>query len=128
MADIKEKASVSVCTPETEEKETAELTEEQNARNIEQAEEAKLRARMPLMNKPGSAFLQRRLGKGLKYFDSGDYQMALQKPQKGARMPPLLAGNTGGAIPTPETVPARKTSLIQQPKLTPSATSGGVVG
>ena len=33
-------------------------------------------------NRPGggghSAFLQKRLGKGTKYFDSGDYQMAKQ--------------------------------------------------
>lgn len=124
MADSCEaKTEAPAAAPEAPKSPTPEQTEEQSARSIELAEEAKLRARMPLMNKPGSAFLQKRLGKGLKYFDSGDYQMALQKPQKGPRMAPLLVGNTGGAIPTPETVPARKTSLIQQPKLAPSATS-----
>jgi len=123
MADNSKTETPEAVNTELETSTSSEPTEEQSARSIELAEEAKLRARMPLMNKPGSAFLQKRLGKGLKYFDSGDYQMALQKPHKGPRMPPLLAGNTGGAIPTPETVPARKTSIIQQPKLAPSATS-----
>ena len=55
-----------------------------------------------------------------KYFDSGDYQMAKQKPAPGnkSRMPPLLAQPTGEAIPTPESVPVRKTSIIQHTKLT----------
>jgi len=92
-------------------------TEAQTARAIEQAEEAKLRARMPFMNRPASSvFLQKRLGKGQqKYFDSGDYQMAKQKSQK-SRMPPGLAHSTGDAIPTPDSVPARKSSIIQGAK------------
>merc|ERR1712129_355619 len=55
-----------------------------------------------------SAFLQKRLAKGQKYFDSGDYQMGLQNKQKGPR-------GMGGrlTIPTPDTVPARKLSIIQ---------------
>ncbi|KAA0203395.1 hypothetical protein HAZT_HAZT005175 [Hyalella azteca] len=98
------------------------------ARSIEAAEEAKLKARLPqgMMGRPAaghSAFLQKRLGKGQKYFDSGDYQMALQKPNNKSRMPPLLAHSTGEAIPTPDTVPIRKTSIIQQPKLAPSTAS-----
>lgn len=52
-----------------------------------------------------------------KYFDSGDYQMAKQKPANKSRMPPLLAQPTGEAIPTPESVPVRKTSIIHS-KLT----------
>lgn len=53
-----------------------------------------------------------------KYFDSGDYQMAKQKPPSNkSRMPPLLAQPTGEAIPTPESVPVRKTSIIHS-KLT----------
>lgn len=87
-----------------------------------------------------SAFLQKRLQKGVgfgvaivttillakyfifcyyfkqKYFDSGDYQMA---KQKGGGIKQVFANKvpTGdaipSAIPTPETVPARKTSIIQ---------------
>ncbi|KAF2367943.1 hypothetical protein FHG87_001298 [Trinorchestia longiramus] len=109
------------------EKETPADTKEE-ARSIEAAEEAKLRARLPqsMMGRPAaghSAFLQKRLGKGQKYFDSGDYQMALQKPSNKSRMPPLLAHSTGEAIPTPDSVPVRKTSIIQQPKLAPSTAS-----
>merc|ERR1711899_305806 len=67
-----------------------------------------------------SAFLQKRLAKGQKYFDSGDYQMAKQKvgprgvagrltiPVQGVAQAP-----TGDTIPTPDTVPARKSSIIQ---------------
>ena len=49
-----------------------------------------------------------------KYFDSGDYNMAKQgkKPiAPGQKL--LLGGGTGQAHPTPDSVPARKTSLIQ---------------
>ena len=65
-----------------------------------------------------SAFLQKRLAKGQKYFDSGDYQMAKQKSPRGAagRLAiPVLAAQppTGDTIPTPDTVPARKSSIIQ---------------
>jgi len=47
-----------------------------------------------------------------KFFDSGDYQMA---KQKGGGVKQVFANKntTGEAIPTPETVPARKTSIIQ---------------
>lgn len=87
------------------------------------------------MRGPGghSAFLQKRLQKGVriidilskqnqknnhdinlqqKFFDSGDYQMA---KQKGGGVKQVFANKvaTGEAIPTPETVPARKTSIIQ---------------
>lgn len=59
-----------------------------------------------------SQFLQKRLQKGQKYFDSGDYQMA---KQKGGGVKQVFANKvpTGGVIPTPETVPARKTSIVQ---------------
>lgn len=65
-----------------------------------------------------SAFLQKRLAKGQKYFDSGDYQMAKQKGPRGpaGRLTiPVLAAQppTGDTIPTPDTVPARKSSIIQ---------------
>ena len=70
-----------------------------------------------------SAFLQKRLVKGQKYFDSGDYQMAKQKTRVGGAVPPAMRSNmavpvlagmpTGDTIPTPDTVPARKSSIIQ---------------
>ncbi|XP_071534726.1 cAMP-regulated phosphoprotein 19 [Panulirus ornatus] len=91
------------------------------AAGVEAAEEAKLRSKYPSVGRPmagHSAFLQKRLTKGQKYFDSGDYQMAKQKPPSNkSRMPPLLAQPTGEAIPTPESVPVRKTSIIHS-KLT----------
>lgn len=106
---------------------------EPSAHEQEKAEEAKLKAKYPggLGGRPGghSAFLQKRLAKGQKFFDSGDYQMAKQKQLGGASAGPggqgkqtpstalrtPLAG-TGDAIPTPDTVPARKTSIIQASK------------
>lgn len=103
---------------EEETKETSDPTP-----NVEAAEEAKLRAKYPMVGRPmagHSAFLQKRLQKGQKYFDSGDYQMAKQKPMNISRMPPLLAQPTGEAIPTPESVPVRKTSIIQPSKLSAS--------
>lgn len=45
-------------------------------RQIEQEEEKKLKARHPCIQRPGSEFLQKRLQRGQKYFDSGDYNMA----------------------------------------------------
>lgn len=52
-----------------------------------------------------------------KFFDSGDYQMAKQAGpgNKFANRPvqQVLGFGTGDTIPTPETVPARKTSIIQ---------------
>lgn len=98
-----------------------------------------------------SAFLQKRLAKGVsiyvifimiahfticivilyylinslsfqqKFFDSGDYNMARQK-QAPRNAPAAIPGyGTGETIPTPETVPVRKTSIIQ-PKFPSSAT------
>jgi len=63
-----------------------------------------------------------------KYFDSGDYQMAKQKgPAKiptaaaTAVIPPANLGHpTGDAIPTPESVPTRKTSIIQSKLASPA--------
>nr|ACO10883.1 cAMP-regulated phosphoprotein 19 [Caligus rogercresseyi] len=89
---------------------------------VEKAEENKLKAKFPKVNRSGggghSAFLQKRLAKGQKYFDSGDYQMAKQSQKGGTRrypasVPVLAQPSTGETIPTPESVPARKTSIIQ---------------
>ncbi|KAF5294730.1 hypothetical protein FQA39_LY00214 [Lamprigera yunnana] len=103
-----------------------------SAHEVEKLEEEKLKAKYATgiggsnVGRPiggHSAFLQKRLAKGQKFFDSGDYQMAKQK-MGGINKPPLkVAGpvnpyTTGEAIPTPETVPARKTSIIQPSKFT----------
>jgi len=110
----------------------------QEQATIEKAEEQKLRANLAKypqavnknlpMNMPAggggggagggghSAFLQKRLAKGQKYFDSGDYQMAKQKGPRGPgrlTIPVLAQPPTGDTIPTPDTVPARKSSIIQ---------------
>ncbi|CAG6014244.1 unnamed protein product [Menidia menidia] len=55
-------------------------SQEKNANPVK-AEEAKLKAKYPgLGQKPGgSDFLMKRLQKGQKYFDSGDYNMAKAK-------------------------------------------------
>jgi len=94
----------------------------QSAEEIEKQQEAQLRSKYPGIKGPGSsAFLQKRLSKGTKYFDSGDYNMA--KAKVGATGGPkpalapgqklLLPGSTGDAIPTPESVPHKKLNLHQ---------------
>ncbi|XP_030373042.1 cAMP-regulated phosphoprotein 19-like [Scaptodrosophila lebanonensis] len=93
----------------------SEAPETTNPRDLEKIEEEKLKSKYATgMRAPGghSAFLQKRLQKGQKFFDSGDYQMA---KQKGGGVKQVFANKvtTGDAIPTPETVPARKTSIIQ---------------
>ncbi|XP_030640676.1 endosulfine alpha b [Chanos chanos] len=84
--------------------------------NPVKTEEAKLKAKYPnLGQKPGgSSFLMKRLQKGQKYFDSGDYQMAKAK-MKNMQLP--VAGPdknlvTGDHIPTPQDLPQRKQSLV----------------
>ena len=80
---------------------------------IEKQQEAKLRAKYPGLGGPRSnPLLQKRLSKGQKYFDSGDYAMAKASKKP---LPPgqkLLLGGGGTAHPTPESIPTRKTSLI----------------
>ncbi|MED6257917.1 cAMP-regulated phosphoprotein 19 [Characodon lateralis] len=82
----------------------------------EKAEEAKLKARYPnLGHKPGgSDLLRKRLQKGQKYFDSGDYNMAKAKT-KNKQLPtaaPEKTEITGDHIPTPQDLPQRKPSLV----------------
>ncbi|XP_068131571.1 cAMP-regulated phosphoprotein 19 [Hyperolius riggenbachi] len=82
----------------------------------EKVEEAKLKARYPHLGpKPGgSDFLRKRLQKGQKYFDSGDYNMAKAK-MKNKQLPaaaPDKAEVTGDHIPTPQDLPQRKPSLV----------------
>ncbi|XP_046661667.1 cAMP-regulated phosphoprotein 19 isoform X2 [Homalodisca vitripennis] len=101
---------------------------EMSTNEVEKLEEAKLKAKYPMASgiplSGHSAFLQKKLAKGQKYFDSGDYQMAKQTTALKTRQAPQanLAFGTGEAIPTPESVPVRKTSIIQ-PKFTPSSTT-----
>lgn len=90
-------------------------SQEKNANPVK-AEEAKLKAKYPgLGQKPGgSDFLMKRLQKGQKYFDSGDYNMAKAK-MKNKQLP--VAGPdknpvTGDHIPTPHDLPQRKSSLV----------------
>ncbi|XP_071965046.1 cAMP-regulated phosphoprotein 19-like [Antedon mediterranea] len=76
----------------------------------EQEAEAKLRAKYGNVRKPGE-LLKKRLQKGNRFFDSGDYMMAKQNQQKvrpGRRMQPELV--VGGMIPTPALLPQRKPS------------------
>ncbi|XP_070505053.1 cAMP-regulated phosphoprotein 19 [Chironomus tepperi] len=100
---------------------------EQNPQDVEKQEEEKLKAKYPhaVGGRPvggHSAFLQKRLQKGQKYFDSGDYQMAKQKT---GGIKQIFANKvpTGEAIPTPESVPIRKTSIIQPCKQQPYTNS-----
>lgn len=104
----------------------------------EKEEESKLKAKYPQIQRPGPQFLQKRLQKGQKFFDSGDYNMAKAAAAKGsnkARLPesklnqghPLppttqpttnVAPNTtGDAIPTPDCLATRKASIHVPSKL-----------
>ena len=60
--------------------------------------------------KLSSEFLRKRLTKGHKYFDSGDYQMAKHVPLQDESVQMMLP-STGNLIPTPDTVPKRKASI-----------------
>ncbi|XP_012684997.1 alpha-endosulfine isoform X1 [Clupea harengus] len=84
--------------------------------NPVKSEEAKLKSKYPnLGQKPGgSDFLMKRLQKGQKYFDSGDYNMAKAK-MKSKQLPvagPEKGLVTGDHIPTPQDLPQRKSSLV----------------
>ncbi|XP_034385470.1 cAMP-regulated phosphoprotein 19-A-like [Cyclopterus lumpus] len=84
--------------------------------NPEKSEEAKLKSKYPnLGNKPGgSDLLRKRLQKGQKYFDSGDYNMAKAKI-KNKQLPtaaPEKTEITGDHIPTLQDLPQRKPSLV----------------
>ncbi|KFB41698.1 AGAP010476-PA-like protein [Anopheles sinensis] len=106
--------------PEDSTTEEVQQEQQQSVSELEKQEEEKMKAKYGSNASMGgprglgghSAFLQKRLQKGQKYFDSGDYQMA---KQKGGGVKQVFANKvpTGEAIPTPETVPVRKTSIIQ---------------
>ncbi|KAI2653986.1 cAMP-regulated phospho 19-like protein [Labeo rohita] len=99
-----------------EETNVEEQKDEENKICPEKLEEAKLKAKYPhLGNKPGgSDLLRKRLQKGPKYFDSGDYNMAKAKI-KNKQLPAAQtekAEITGDHIPTPQDLPQRKPSLV----------------
>ncbi|XP_028327081.1 endosulfine alpha b [Gouania willdenowi] len=90
-------------------------SQEKNASTMK-VEEAKLKAKYPgLGQKPGgSDLLMKRLTRGQKYFDSGDYNMAKAK-MKNKQLPtagPVKNLVTGDHIPTPQDLPQRKSSLV----------------
>ena len=111
-------------------KDTAAMPPPPQKVDIEMTEEQKLKSKFPALGgRLGgggqSAFLQKRLGKGQKYFDSGDYQMAKQGGRQGRGPLAVLAPPTGEEHPTPATVPARKSSILPaghtQPVAQPSS-------
>ncbi|XP_061415368.1 cAMP-regulated phosphoprotein 19-like [Lethenteron reissneri] len=82
--------------------------------SAEEVEEAKLRAKYPniVPHQPGgSHFLRKRLQKGQKYFDSGDYNMAKAK-MKNKQLPQPGGEVTGDHIPTPQDLPQRKSGAM----------------
>ncbi|XP_068609227.1 cAMP-regulated phosphoprotein 19a [Brachionichthys hirsutus] len=107
---------MSLDNEETQTAEEPSVDEKDNVISPEKAEEAKLKAKYPkLGNKPGgSDLLRKRLQKGQKYFDSGDYNMAKAKI-KNKQLPtaaPEKTEITGDHIPTPQDLPQRKPSLV----------------
>lgn len=73
-ADDKKQITQDTISEADEDGTTTYTTEEQIQLQLE--EERKLKARHPCIQRPGSDFLQKRLQRGQKYFDSGDYNMA----------------------------------------------------
>jgi len=111
--------------------------QEEQTKSMDKDEEARLKAKYPMVARPGPGFLQKRLQKGQKYFDSGDYNMAkatgkgrlpvsaLSQATQPATPPVVLPqppsgdgpGMTGHTIPTPDCLATRKTSIHVQSKL-----------
>lgn len=63
------------------------LDDTSKQRQIELEEERKLKAKHPCIQRPGSDFLQKRLQRGQKYFDSGDYNMAKASTNSNVKLP-----------------------------------------
>ncbi|KAJ7365823.1 hypothetical protein OS493_002544 [Desmophyllum pertusum] len=85
----------------------------------ELTEEQKLELKFPGNKKPvATDILRKRMTRGVKYFDSGDYAMAKSEKKggpaaainRGKPMPCMPLG-VGKAIPTPDNIPHRKTSV-----------------
>lgn len=86
------------------------------------SEEQKFKNKFPGKMPASTDFLRKRIQKGVKYFDSGEYNMAKSNNRSGQNS--LL----GKAIPTPEAVAQRKHStasksnLVDREELSPSPT------
>ncbi|KAI9578402.1 hypothetical protein GQX74_008976 [Glossina fuscipes] len=80
---------------------------------LEKREEEKLKAKYPILRNSNvnNIMVMKRLHKGQKYFDSGDYQMAKQKGRDISQLLPNIV--TGDIIPTIENLRVRKSSIIQ---------------
>lgn len=89
--------------------------DQKDNKSVEKLEEEKLIAKKYPMGLPKaqSIFLQKRMNKGQKYFDSGDYQMAKQN----AKQMQMNNAITGTIIPTPETVTKLKSFMIKTSNL-----------
>lgn len=97
----------------------------------EQVAEEKLRAKYPNLVAQGPSILQKRLNRNVKYFDSGDYNMAKARcnnsqkagmlkanPTSSSVIPDvpadvIAAQQTGDTIPTPENVPAVRKKAVE---------------
>lgn len=98
------------------------MTEEKPTQDTpELTEEAKFKSKFPNKKPTTTDFLRKRLHKGVKYFDSGDYNMAKSaEKKKGSEKPLPPRGNVsvsgedidiGEGIPTPDKIPHRKQSV-----------------
>lgn len=104
---------------------------EMSTREKMMQEEKKLKSKYPNFNSKagGSALLAKRMQQRQKYFDSGDYNMAKAKvnnPKTGLAPKEkklILQESIGDAIPTPENLPPRKSSLATS-KLVSGAMAG----
>ncbi|KAH9413119.1 hypothetical protein DERP_006805 [Dermatophagoides pteronyssinus] len=121
----------------------ASVNENPESKMAEKEEESKLKAKYPQLQRPGPQFLQKRLQKGQKFFDSGDYNMAKAAAAKGGTpksrlsvnqsstgagpavsgpqppLPPTVVApvTTGEVIPTPDCLATRKASIHVPSKL-----------
>jgi len=102
--------------------------DKEDGKAIEKEEEAKLKAKYPSVARPGPGFLQKRLQKGQKFFDSGDYNMAKAATGKG-RLPvstlskPAQAAAAAAEVEMPSADTVQPTGdLIPSPELVMTAT------
>ncbi|XP_046913446.2 endosulfine alpha isoform X1 [Dermatophagoides farinae] len=129
----------------------ASVNENPESKMAEKEEESKLKAKYPQLQRPGPQFLQKRLQKGQKFFDSGDYNMAKAAAAKGGTpksrlsmnqssaagsivggigggpqppLPPTIVApvTTGEVIPTPDCLATRKASIHVPNFFTPPKT------
>ncbi|KAK3784905.1 hypothetical protein RRG08_056859 [Elysia crispata] len=107
---------------EEDEDQSEQVQNPQDKKQVEKQEEEKLKAKYPNLAKGsgGSALLNKRLQRGGKYFDSGDYAMAKAQLNNKSKLPTppekiIKTESVGQTIPTPDNIPAarcRKPSLV----------------